>query len=169
MQLPGGWAPLMPIYAVYNAQRPLTTVRDQPYWDGWVELMFQFWKHPPHVLIASRENASMPCGYVFGHYNPAGFVISEIGVGPTEHDAIPTLLNAVADEALRRGSPARGRVYVPNEPVVDMALAQFFGATLHAGAEPDSMLRPIATNMTADQVETIVTAPGAIRWGIDQV
>jgi len=169
MQAPEGWAPLILIYTAYNAQRPLTTVRDQLYWDGWVALMFQFWKHPPHVLIATRENASMPCGYVFGHYYPVGFVISEIGVVPTEPNAILALLNAVADEALRHGSPARARVYLPNEPAVDIALAQLFGATLHAGAEPDSMLRPIAAGMTARQVEMIVTAPGAIRWGIDQI
>ncbi|SRR6266498_381405 len=169
MQAPGGWAPLMPIYTAYNAQRPLTTVRDESYWEGWVALMFQFWKHPPQVLIATRENASMPCGYVFGHYYPVGFVISEIGVVPTEREAIAALLNAVADEALRRGSPARGRVYLPSEPAVDMVLARFFGATLHTGAEPDSMLRPIATGMTRHQADTIVMAPGAIRWGIDQV
>jgi ribosomal protein S18 acetylase RimI-like enzyme len=169
MQAPQGWAPLIPIYAAYNAQRPLTTVRDQAYWDGWVALMFQFWKHPPHVFVATRENANMPCGYVFAHYYPVGFVISEIGVAPTESDAILVLLNAVADEALRRGSPARGRVYLPTEPAVDLALVQLFGTTLHAGAEPDSMLHPIEARMTTRQVDMIVMAPGAIRWGIDQV
>jgi ribosomal protein S18 acetylase RimI-like enzyme len=164
-----GWAPLLPIYAAYNARRPLTTVRDQPYWEGWVALMFQFWKSPPQVLLATNENASTPCGYVFAHYYPVGFVISEIGAVPTERDAIATLLNAVGDEALRRGCPAGGRVYLPNEPAIDMALVELFGPTLHAGAEPDSMLRPIAPEMTMQQVDNIVAAPGAIRWAIDQV
>jgi hypothetical protein len=111
----------------------------------------------------------MPCGYVFGHYYPVGFVITEIGAVPTELDTIPALVNAVGEEATRRGNPPRGRVYMPSEPAVDQGLAQFFGASLHGGAEPDSMLRPIAGGITADQVDKILTAPGAIRWPIDQV
>jgi ribosomal protein S18 acetylase RimI-like enzyme len=166
---PEGWAPLIPIYTIYNAGRPLTTVRDQAYWESWVAVIFQTWQHPPLVLLATREGASQPCGYVFAHFYAAGFVIMELGVVLAEAEAISSLLSAVADEAPRRGSPPRGRVYLPQEPVLDRALAQLFGSSLHAGGEPDSMLRPIADTMTQAEIDAIVSAPGAIRWSIDQV
>jgi predicted acetyltransferase len=166
---PEGWAPLIPIYTVYNASRSLTTIRDQAYWEGWVAVIFHTWQNPPLVLLATREGASMPCGYAFAHFYPTSFVISELGVVPTEAEAVPILLGAVADEARRRGSPLRGRVYLPHEPVLDGALVQLFGPTLHAGGEPDSMLCPIASAMTQQEIDAIVTAPGAIRWSIDQV
>jgi predicted N-acetyltransferase YhbS len=163
-QAPGGWAPLAAVYAAYNARRPLTTVRDLPYWERYAPEKFC----APNARVwvaAPAGDAGTVAGYVLAHFTQETFVVLEIGVRADATEAIPALLAAVVDEARARGI-GMGRVYIPREPAIDAALAGIY-QQVHEDYHHVLMGLPLAPGWDDARIAAIFAAPGAISWPAD--
>lgn len=170
---PAGWAPLAPIYAAYNAGRPLTIARDAAYWrhyalrvDRWLSAGFAT------VFVAHRtdgpDKEGSPCAYLIaGFSRDHGVRIAEFGALPDDTEALSPLLAAVAARAVERGMAGRPSA-VPREPRLDAILA-----TLCSGSEdridPDWMARAIGPNVDERALVALPDAPGAVAWLFDDV
>jgi len=170
---PAGWTPLAPIYAAYNAGRPLTIVRDAAYWqnyalrvDRWLSAGFG------SVFVARRaddlDGTSPPCAYaIAGLSVDHGVRIVELGTLPGDAEALSPLLTAVAERAVNRGMAGRPSA-VPREPRLDAILA-----TMCSGIEdcidPDWMARAVEPNVDEQALVALPDAPGAVAWLFDDI
>jgi GNAT superfamily N-acetyltransferase len=169
---PDGWAHLATIDIAFNHARPLAVMRDTAYWQNYAALRVGNWIATEGLIIYAAFRSSddpQPCGYAMGEFNPGVFFqIRDLGVLPSETAAIPALLNAVAQEARRRGDPLVGRMFLPQEPAIDTALAQMFGATLEYCQNHGSLMaRTISAQFSDQQLDAIFAAPGATLSAID--
>jgi GNAT superfamily N-acetyltransferase len=163
-QAPGGWAPLAVVYAEYNARRPLTTVRDLPYWARYAPEKFCAPNARVWVAVPAGE-AGIVAGYVLAHFQEQTFTVLEIGVRAGAVEAIPALLAAVVEEARGRGI-GMGRVYIPKEPAIDAALAGIY-QEIHEDYHHVLMGLPLAPGWDDARIAAIFAAPGAISWPAD--
>jgi GNAT superfamily N-acetyltransferase len=65
-----GWEALAAVYDDYNASRPLTTVRDTAYWQGYGQMRLREWLVSANATIfvaEPNEHPEKPVGYVFAH------------------------------------------------------------------------------------------------------
>jgi GNAT superfamily N-acetyltransferase len=150
------------VYDAYNAGRPLTTVREPAYWRAYTLPRLLA---PAATLLAASHGPDAPlCGYALAHFQEETFAITEIGALPGEATAT-ALIFAVAAEAARRGID-KGRVYIPFEPEIDMALRTIYRVA-EQGEHRVFMVRPLASDIDVDQIAAIPRAPGAIPWPAD--
>lgn len=169
---PDGWARLATVDIAFNQTRPLAVVRDAAYWQNYAALRVGNWITTEGLILYAAFRAvddPQLCGYAMGEFNPGVFFqIRDLGVLPTTTAAIPALLDAVAQEAQRRGDPPVGRMFLPQEPAIDTALAQMFGATLEHGQNHGSLMaRTIGSQFTDQQLDATFAAPGATLSAID--
>jgi GNAT superfamily N-acetyltransferase len=168
---PDGWERIAAVDMAFNHKRPLTVVRDPAYWRHDAALRVGHWITTEGMMIfaAFRSEADPQIyGYAMGEFIPVAFQIRDLGVLPTETAAIPALLNAVTQEARRRGIPLAGRMFLPHEPSIDAALDQLFGATLERGQNQGQLMaRTIGSQFTNRQLDALFEAPGAIFSCID--
>jgi GNAT superfamily N-acetyltransferase len=168
---PGGWERLAVVDHAFNATRPLTVVRDVDYWQRYAAVRVSQWITAEGlVMFVARQppdNHTLR-GYVMANFYDVGFVVRELAVRPDHSAAVPELLVAVAQEAIRRGSPLAGLVNLPYEPPFERALAGLFGETLHIRAETGQLMaRSIHPDFTDDQVSAMFGDPRARYSYID--
>jgi GNAT superfamily N-acetyltransferase len=161
-----GWERIATVDMAFNQTRPLTVVRDPAYWRHYAALRIGNWMTTEDLIIfAAFRSADDPrlCGYALAEFYPdALFQIRDLGVLLTETAAISALLNAVAQEARRKGVPPVGRIYLPDEPAIDAALEQLFGGSVQHGQDQGQLMaRPIGTQFTQQQLDALFAAPGA--------
>jgi GNAT superfamily N-acetyltransferase len=176
-----GWAALAAIYGAYNAARPLTVVRDLPYWQGYAAQRFAMSQagERAFVFVATGPAGTGPAhGYVLA-YGPAdsgqaassggagAFSIAELGVLPGHEAGIPALLAAAAGAVGRPG--CAGRIYLPREPAVDAALDRVFDETVAGGEDRKMMVLPLAPDCDHGALAALVAQPGAVYWPLDEV
>jgi GNAT superfamily N-acetyltransferase len=169
---PDGWERIATVDMAFNQARPLTVVRDPAYWRDYAALRIGNWMTTEDLMIFAAFNSAddpQPCGYALAEFYPdALFQIRDLGVLPTESAAISALLNAVAQEARRKGVPPVGRIYLPYEPAIDAALAHLFGGTLQYGQDQGHLMaRPIRVQFIQQQLDALFVAPGASFSCID--
>src|SRR4051794_8291862 len=174
------WQAVRELYARYNARRPLSLVRDDDYWRGYVArgvsrrcLTYTM------ALFLARTPAGVPVAYLladcsrepkelegFEQQGPVDQVITltELGMHPDHTDALPTLISAML------GSAASGTVgcsfRVPHEGGVYEAFRALFRddpRLLDCGM----MTLPLAEGITDEYIASIFSAPGALFWIID--
>jgi len=167
---PADWEPLHDLYTRYNRLRPLTVVRDTAYWHSFAAIRLQLRIAQEQMIIlaayASQASADM-LGYCFAHFFDFGFLVTELGADPQDRDTIAALLLAVGEEAERRGI-RYGEVDLPYEPIVDAAVADLFGTTLHlSAANTRIMARAVNPALGAHELAAIFAAPGAWYSVID--
>jgi GNAT superfamily N-acetyltransferase len=164
------WAQFARLYTAYNATRPLSVVRSQPYWQRFTAVrLMQRMTHEQLQIIGvwSAATPDQPCGYILVHFFDFAFLVTEIGVLPDDISALTALLAAVGDEASRRGL-RYGEVDLPHEAPLDAVIADLFGASLHlSDANTRIMARPINPGFRAEQLEALFHAPNAFYSGID--
>jgi GNAT superfamily N-acetyltransferase len=170
---PAGWVPLAPIYAAYNAERPLTIVRDAAYWqnyalrvDRWLSAGFGA------VFVARRAHSldrdSPPCAYIIAGFSADhGVRIVELGTLPGDEEALSPLLVAVAERAADHSMAGRPSA-VPREPHLNAILA-----TLCSGIDdyidPDWMVRAVGPSVDERALVALPDAPGAVAWLFDDI
>jgi hypothetical protein len=166
-----GWERIAFVDMAFNHLRPLTVVRDPIYWRDYAAVRVGNWIATEGLVIFAgfrSEAGSQICGYAMVEFYPAAFQIRDLGLLPAETDAIAALLSAVAQEAQRRGIPPSGRLYLPHEPAIDVAVEQSFGATLQRGQDQGQLMaRTIGSRFTDQQLDALFAAPGAIVSAID--
>jgi GNAT superfamily N-acetyltransferase len=167
---PQGWEALAAVYDDYNASRPLTTVRDTAYWQGYGQMRLREWLLYANATIFVAEpvgHPEKPVGYVLAHFSELGLLITEAATQAHHDDALPELIQAVVDKMTERGLPAQGRVHLPHDTRVDSVLQRLFGSTLHSGSDSVMMAQSLAGHITDEVVDAIFAAPSAICWPLD--
>lgn len=169
---PDGWARLAMVDIAFNQGRPLSVVRTVSDWQNYASLRVTNWMATEGLIIyAAFHTPDDPqlCGYVTAEFNPGVFFqIRNLAVLPTETAAIPALLYAVAREGQHKGGPPVGRLFLPQEPAIDIALEQMFGATLEYGQNLGSLMaRTIGARFTDTQLDALFAAPEATLSDID--
>jgi GNAT superfamily N-acetyltransferase len=177
------WQAVRTIYAEYNAQRPLSLVRDDSYWRGYFARRAGsvLPAHSSSLLLASTPDGE-PAGYLMVHVRvqepPAGqppnpydqFFIGEIGFVKGHEDALLSLLRFAVEEiqqqALEKDQPG-GTVFLPNEPAIEESVRALFGDTLELVDDRTMMARPTSDGCTDEQIAAVFTAPGAHFWVMD--
>lgn len=104
------WMAVRDVYAVYNAKRPLSLVRDDAYWKSYFArgITGRLWTHSVSLFLAWTSDGA-PVAYLIGdckdiegeEYSRSVY-LSEIGLMPGHEDALPALLSAF----LARVAPA---------------------------------------------------------------
>ena len=168
-----GWAPLAPIYAAYNAGRPLAIVRDAAYWrnyalrvDRWLSAGFG------SVFVVRRADGldgnSPPRAYVIAGFSVGhGARIVELGALPGDAEALSPLLAAVAEQAVDRGMAGRPSA-VPRESGLDAILAALCSG-IEERIDPDWMVRAVGPNVDERALVALPDAPGAVAWLFDDI
>ena len=95
------------------------------------------------------------------------FLIIELGVDSWHRNAIVSLVNAVGDEAGKRGL-GYGEADVPHSEEINRAISRLFGETLHLSDENTQiMARPISKAFTQARLECTFSKPGAFYAVLD--
>jgi hypothetical protein len=164
------WNEFELIYADYNAQRSLTVVRDQAYWATFVapRLHYRIANEQLQVFLAATDTTYQhPCGYLLAHFFDFAFLIIELAVDSRHRNAIASLVNAVGDEARKRGLQY-GEADLPHTEEIDRAVARLFGATLHLSDENTQiMARLIGKVFTRARLESTFSEEGAFYAVLD--
>jgi len=176
----GAWRAVRYIYALYNAHRPLSVVRDEAYWRGYFarRIRSRNTTHPMLLILAymGDGNDKEYAGYLVVDYATQEearadfnldqfFTIGEIGVAPGHEEAIPALASAVADNAAQ--GEVGGRVFLPREPHIDSAMRSLFGQSLQMLDDRDMMALPLSESCGQEELEAMFAAPGALFWIVD--
>ncbi len=171
---PAGWAPLMPIYAAYNARRPLTIVRDAAYWRNYA-LRVERWLSAGFgcVFVArqadGQEGDSPPHAYAIAGFSADhGVRIVELGVLPGDVEALSPLLAAIAKRAVDRGRALGRPSALPREPSLDAILGTLCSSVEHS-IDADWMVRACAPNVDERALIALPDAPGAVAWLFDDI
>lgn len=166
-----GWERIARVDMAFNHMRPLTVVRDPTYWRAYAAVRVGNWVATEGLIIfvVFRSEAHPKiCGYAMAEFYPVAFQIRDMGVLPSETAAISALLNAVSQEAQRRGIPLNARLYLPHEPTIDAAVEQLVGATLqHGQDEGHLMARTIGSQLTNQDLDGLFATPRAVISAID--
>ena len=177
-----GWQPLAEIYAAYNRQRPLSLVRTEAYWHGYLAWMAKDWitQHcATYLTLTQRDRPNSMLGYALVHFydkdyaaqhfgSPPWFHISEIAVREQTPDMLLALLRGVALEAVGRDM-GYGHFALPEDPITQTAIDGVFAAPLNEESVPGTMMiRTIAGSFEAAQFDLHFKAPGALCWEIDR-
>ncbi len=167
---PGGWETLASIHRAYNVGRPLTTMRDPAYW-RFVAARAGWWlsSGQAEVLLASRTDRPKdePCAYLIALYSPArGFLVAELGALPDDGDALTVLLAAVMrrPESQTHG----GRLHLPHDPGLEATLAALC-SDVEYPLDGDYMVRAIAPDVDAHELDALAAAPGGAMWALDDI
>jgi len=171
---PDGWAAIAPIYDAYNAARPLTIVRDAPYWrnyairvDRWLSAGYGA-VFVAHHADDERHPYPYPCAYVLAGFSAEhGVRLAELGALPGDEDALPPLLAVVATRATEGGMAGRPS-NLPRDPRLHEVLVAMCSSTAEQ-LDPDWMIRPIAPDVDAHALLALPDAPGAVLWLFDDV
>ena len=127
--------------------KPLTVVRDQAYWATFIAPRLQHRVVDEQLqvfLAATNTTYQHPCGYLLAHFFDFAFLIIELAVHRRHRNAIASLINAVGDEARKRGLQY-GEADLPHTEEIDRAVSRLFGETLHLSDENTQMMaRPIS-------------------------
>jgi hypothetical protein len=181
LKAPSGWEPIAQVYHSYNASRPLTQIRETPYWNGYIHWMYSDWQQHHHakILVAERKNGTANvCGYALLHLydqeyaktnfkSPPWFYISELGVLGNDPEAILSLLTAIAKEAKENGL-GYGQMALPNELWIIQALELVFITPIeNIKNEGTTMMKTLSLNMESNLVAS-KTAAEAFVWEIDR-
>jgi GNAT superfamily N-acetyltransferase len=174
---PGYWQTIAPIYGAYNSDRPLTVARDADYRKGLHvrKLERPIKGHEVHMFVAHSPTEAQDVGYLIAYLSNEGaelpegldqaIIMSEIGVMPDHAGAIPHLLSAVAGASV--GERVLVTSFLPRDPQADEALGLLFEPPVKELDELYMMARPLAGGMGWEEVEAIMSAPGATFWHLD--
>lgn len=174
----GFWHEIASIYEAYNRYRPLTVARDEAYWKG---LHVRKLERPSNnyavelCMARSPENGSV-VGYTIAHLWHAGaaypfgldrlVTLAEIAILPGREAAIAHLLSAVA------GSAVDGRVgvtsFLPSEPEIDQALDVLLEQPTEQVDDRNMMARGLPGGLTQEEVDSLLAAPNATSWPLDE-
>ena len=155
----------------YTALRSLAVVRDEPYWETFTSVQLADGLTTDRVSIFTayhRAHGGNPCGYVFLHMYDEAFLVSELGVRSSDAAASSALLAAAADAARQRGA-IEGEWLLPQTAPITATLEILCGDTLQQVEAEFILARPIAADVTTNDVAAIFTAPGTIWWRLDMI
>jgi hypothetical protein len=167
---PAGWLPLAAIYQAYNATRPASVVRDEPYWLDYLSWRWGEWSAlgSSSLLVATTiDTLQTPCGYIIPKYYDDTFVIAEIAVAPSAPAALPMLMTGVLEEATRRGIADHFRVYLPSEPQIDLWVNQLFTPAPQVGEYGFHAVYALNEFAPTD-LTAMFTVPESQSWLLDQ-
>lgn len=174
------WKAVREIYSIYNAQRPLSVVRDDAYWRGYyARCVLARSRSRAVVLLLARTPAGEPAGYLSTDYatgEPARqdskfnrnldqfITIAEVGLMLGHERALPEMLAALLDGVAPGfvGGSAR----MPREGGVYEAIRALFGPNVLM-LDRRMMALPLAPGVTHEHIANIFAAPGALFWIID--
>lgn len=172
----GNWKAVRDIYSLYNAHRPLSLVRDDAYWRGYVSRrIVSRLKSYAVVLFIARAPDGQAAGYLLAEYSKReevreGSVFDlfittyELGTVPGHDEAALTLLAAVM------GGTAQGRVggsiRLPRDGQVDKVVRAMFGPGLRL-LDCDMMALSLNEGFGEEEIAATFAAPGALFWIID--
>jgi GNAT superfamily N-acetyltransferase len=176
----GTWRAVRDIYALYNAHRPLSLVRDEAYWRGYFSrrIRSRNISHPMLLIMAytGDGNDKEYAGYLvvdhdtqevtleefnLDHY----FTIGEVGFAHGHEGALPSLLAVM----LNRETEGRvgGRAFLPREPHIDASMQAIFGQSLQMPDDRTMMALPLGESCGQGELEAMFAAPGALFWIVD--
>ncbi len=167
---PGGWETLASIHRAYNTGRPLAAVRDPAYW-RFVAVRAGWWlsSGQAEVLVANRTDqpAGELCAYLIALYSPArGFLVAELGALPDDRAVLAALLSAVVQRPESRAHG--GRLHLPHDPGLETTLSALCSHVEYP-LDDDSMVRAIAPDVDARELDALATAPGGVIWTLDDM
>ncbi|WP_250306490.1 GNAT family N-acetyltransferase [Streptomyces sp. A 4/2] len=152
------------LHAVYNATRPLTSVRTP---EDWAVRVPAWYGRDTHALIAEDPVSGDPVGWIVARYvaqrdaaaAPA-VAVTECALAADPGEALGELLAAVGDRARADGLTV-ARVRLPDTPDSRAALPRLLSdARTHE--EWVGMTRPLTG--TPEAIRETVTAAGATYW-----
>lgn len=155
---------LATLYKAYNAQRPLSTVRDRDYWLTYCATRLDEWREAASAIVLLARHGDQPCGYIVGHPSARGFLMTELAVLPGYDQAIPALFHPIHAKTLELGGLG-GRVFLPSESVIDSYIAALFDG-MHTVTDSYTMVRPL-TSSDDSEIEAAFNASGGRIWLID--
>jgi len=167
---PSGWETLASIHRAYNGRRPLATVRDPAYW-RFVAVRAGWWlsSGQAEVLAATHVDQleDKPCAYIIALYSSArGFLVAELGALPDDGDALTALLSAIVQRPESRAHG--GRLHLPHDPALEATLAALCSHVEYP-LDEDYMVRAIAPDVDARELDALATAPGSVMWALDDI
>jgi GNAT superfamily N-acetyltransferase len=166
---PTGWASLHDIYHSYNEKRPLTTVRDLPYWhSGYAHYRYSLWLAQRKVIVAafSKANQQQPVAYLAADFEEDRFQIFELGATEGHEIALASLISRAIQMAIHQGH-SHGRVWVPHDHSSKQLISSFFERP-QQNQEAHIMGRSLLANKERLFNETIHSVDAA-QWMIDNV
>ena len=171
-----GWEQLAALYVAFNRARPLSVVRSLAYWQSYSAWMFNdlLTHHRGVVVGVRRGEEAQLCGYALVHYydeapsesNENWFIVSELGAEPDDPQALPAMLCAAMDEAVRRGI-AKGATELPDEPALLALLELHWLSVVRSQRDGGLMARPLVEGASEEGLTALFAAPGAMAWGSD--
>ena len=191
------WQAVHHIYAVYNAHRPLSIVRDENYWRGYFVQSLGTALRQGSVSLFLASDQGHPVAYLLArllsmesardYFNEDhGVIVSEVGLLPGHDAALPALLSAVRKELLLplvsqlselspipdgvqfSQSALQGAAILPRQALVEQALRSVFGQTLYMSGERRRMMAlPLGKSFTESDLAATFQAPGALLWPMD--
>jgi GNAT superfamily N-acetyltransferase len=181
---PGGetWAEVRNVYAAYNSGRPLSLVRDERYWGGYLGVrVSSILRSRDMVLFVARTGSGQAAGYLLAYYarqGPAGeqvdldryFTIAEMGAMPGQDEALPALLSAFVGQVngvIKGQERVSGAALLPREGRIEEAMRMMFGQTLRLVDDRTMMARPVSEGFGLEDIAATFAAPGAHFWAMD--
>jgi GNAT superfamily N-acetyltransferase len=163
---PDGWAAIQHMHQAYNAGRPLTTIRDQSYWEYQIENI-RWWRSTgrAEVLVATEGEENAPRAYALAFFSQErGLLLAELGAPPGEEEALLALLSSILARPIVR--TLGGRLCLPRDPALECLLPE---SSDHVEDQVggDCMVRAIAPDFDARQLDALPVAAGNVLWLLD--
>ncbi|MFL5732372.1 MAG: GNAT family N-acetyltransferase [Chloroflexia bacterium] len=174
------WSAACDIYAIYNSRRPLSLVRDDAYWRGFLARRVAARARSRSVaLFLARTSAGEPAGYLYADYATGErarqdpdfnkeldqfILIGELGLLPGHEQALPSLLAAMLDG--KGPGLVGGSARMPREGGVYEAVRALFAPEVLT-LDCFMMALPLAPGVSYENLVGIFAAPGALFWIMD--
>jgi predicted N-acetyltransferase YhbS len=173
------WHAVREIYAVYNAHRPLSLVRDDDYWRGYFarRIVGRLMSRDLGLYIAKTPQGKS-VGYLIADYSTPGkaredsgldvdefIYVSELGSIPGHDDALPTLIAATLDRVPPEGRTGMA-VRAPREGHLDEILRGLFSPEVQL-LDCGMMALSLSDSFGEADIDAMFAAPGALFWTLD--